>query len=77
MLGFNLGVTQHPCLVIGQQDPVVCLVGKPAQRVLRPGDRHTGIVASAATATARGQQRPPCLGVFLAGLRHPRADRTL
>ena len=55
MLGLDPGVTQHPCLVIGQQDRVVGLVGKPAQRVGRPGDRDAGIVPSTATRTARGQ----------------------
>ncbi|HET9118551.1 MAG TPA: hypothetical protein VFN75_10855 [Pseudonocardiaceae bacterium] len=77
MFGVDQGVTQHPRLVSGQQDRVVRLVGKPAQRVLRPGDRAAGIFASPSTATltAGGQMRPPGFGVLLAGLRHARADR--
>src|SRR5262249_16491911 len=77
MLGVNPGVTQHPRLVIGQQDRVVGLVVKPAQRVLRPSDRDAGIVARAAAGTARARKRPPGLGVLLTGLRHARADRAL
>jgi deazaflavin-dependent oxidoreductase (nitroreductase family) len=60
-----------------QRDRVLCLVGKPAQRVLRPCDRGGGIFTGAATVTARGQQRPSCFGVLLPGLRHARPDRTL
>jgi hypothetical protein len=77
MFRVDPGVTQHPRLVSGQQDRVVRLVGKPARRVLRPGDRDAGFVACAATVTAGTQLRPPCLGVLLAGLRHARPDRTL
>ena len=43
MLGLDPGVTEHARLVIGQQDRVVGLVGKPAQRILRPADRDAGI----------------------------------
>jgi len=75
MLGVNPGMTQHARLVIGQQDRVPGLVGKPAQRVLRPCDR--GIFAGAATGTARGRKPPPGLGVLLARLHHAGADRAL
>src|SRR5260221_216049 len=77
MFGVDRGVTQHARLVIGQQDRVVCLVGKPAQRPLRPRDHDAGIFATAAAVTARGHERPPCFGVLLAGLRHARPDRAL
>jgi len=70
VFGLDPAVTEHACLVIGQQDRVVCLVGEPAQRVLRPADREARNVARAAAGIARGRQRPPCLGVLLAGLRH-------
>lgn len=52
MLGFDRGVAHHPRLVFGEQDQVVCLVGEPAQRVLRPSDRDAGISAGAAAVTA-------------------------
>jgi hypothetical protein len=77
MFGFDRGVAQHARLVIAQQDRVVCLVGKPPQRVLLPRDRDAGTLHSAATATVRSQQRTSCLCVLLAGLRHARADRAL
>ncbi len=52
MLGLDRGVPHHARLVVGEQDQVVCLVGEPAQRVLRPGDRGAGISAGAAAVTA-------------------------
>lgn len=52
MLGFDRGVAHHARLVFGQQDQVVGLVGEPAQRVRRPGDRDAGISARATAVTA-------------------------
>jgi hypothetical protein len=52
MLGLDAAVAQHARLVLGQQDQVVRLIGEPAQRVIRPQNRDTGILAGAADVTA-------------------------
>jgi len=75
VLGVDAAVVQHARLVLGQQARVVSLVGEPAQRVLRPGNRDVGILTAAATVTARSHERASRVGVLLASLRHPRPGR--
>src|SRR5258708_13351217 len=57
MFGVDRGMTQHARLVIGQQDRVVCLVGKPAQRLRWPCDREAGIFAPSPPPTPRTHER--------------------
>jgi hypothetical protein len=52
VLGVNGAVVHHARLVLGKQDRVVCLIGEPAQRVLRPTDPGAEVLAAAATVTA-------------------------
>ncbi|HWE14199.1 MAG TPA: hypothetical protein VG365_11835 [Solirubrobacteraceae bacterium] len=71
VLGVDAAVVHHARLVLGEQDRVVSLVGEPAQRVLRPGDRDAGVLAAAAAVTPRSQEHASRVGVLLAGLFHP------